>query len=170
MRQAGLPADGLVAGIVTVSDSRSLGKRADTATGLIQKILEKAGFAVAQTALIPDERRRIEKCLIDFSDRLKLALVVTTGGTGLGPRDVTPEATWAVVNRPIPGLPEAMRVETARRNPKAWLSRAAAGQRGKTLIVNLPGSPRGVRECLKVLLPLLPHALQMVEGKSHDGQ
>lgn len=168
MRQAGLPADGLVAGIITVSDSRSLGKRADTATGLIQKILEKAGFTIGQTALIPDERRRIEECLIDFSDRLKLALVVTTGGTGLGPRDVTPEATRVVLEREIPGLPEAMRAQTAKRNPRAWLSRAAAGLRGKTLIVNLPGSPQGVLECLKVLLPLLPHALQMVEGKSHN--
>jgi molybdenum cofactor synthesis domain-containing protein len=158
----------LTAGIITVSDSRSLGQKADTATGLIQKILERAGFAVGQTALVPDERRRIEGCLIDFSDRLKLALVVTTGGTGFGPRDVTPEATGAVVDRLIPSLPEMLRGVTARKNPLAWLSRGVAGLRKKMLIINLPGNPQGAKEYLALLIPLLPHALKMIEGASHD--
>ena len=103
-----------------------------------------------------------------MADRLTLPLVVTTGGTGFGPRDVTPEATRAVIERDVPGLPEAMRAATAQRNPLAWLSRATAGLRGQTLIVNLPGSPQAVEECLRVLLPLLPHALEMVTGTGHE--
>jgi molybdenum cofactor synthesis domain-containing protein len=154
-------------GILTVSDTRSQGVRADTATPLIQRLVEEAGLTVHETALVPDEPPQIQQRLIDFVDRLKLSLVLTTGGTGFGPRDVTPEATRTVIEREVPGLPEAMRAATAQHNPLAWLSRAIAGLRGHTLIVNLPGSPRGVEECLRVLLPLLPHALEMIESKPH---
>ena len=153
--------------LLTVSDTRSQGLRDDTATPLIQRLLEKAGFGVRETALVPDELQRIQERLTDFADRLKLPLVITTGGTGLGPRDVTPEATRAVIEREVPGLPEAMRASTAPRNALAWLSRAAAGLRGRTLIINLPGNPQGAEECLRILLPLLPHALEMVQGMSH---
>jgi molybdenum cofactor synthesis domain-containing protein len=154
-------------GILTVSDTRAQGARADTTTPLIQRLLADAGFAVCEATCVPDEQQGIQARLIELADRLKVPLVLTTGGTGFGPRDVTPEATRAVIERDVPGLPEAMRVATAQRNPLAWLSRATAGLRGQTLIVNLPGSPRAVEECLRVLIPLLPHALSMLAGDSH---
>jgi len=157
----------LAVGVLTVSDTRSQGVRADTATPLIRRLLEEAGFVVSEAGLVPDERGQIQERLIEMADRLKLPLVITTGGTGFGPRDVTPEATRMVIERETPGLPEAMRAVTAKQNPLAWLSRATAGLRGRTLIVNLPGSPQGANECLRVLLPLLPHALTMVEGQDH---
>ena len=154
-------------GIVTISDSRSQGTRADTTTALIRRLMEEAGYAVGETAMIPDDTEQIQATLIEMADRLVLPLVLTTGGTGLGPRDVTPEATRGVIDHEVPGLPEAMRVLTATQNPMAWLSRGIAGLRGRTLIVNLPGSPRAVDECLRVLIPLLPHALSMIAGDSH---
>lgn len=154
-------------GILTVSDTRSQGTRPDTTTPLIRHLVEAAGFAVSETALVPDDQPLIQQRLVDLADRKQLAVVITTGGTGFGPRDVTPEATRAVIEREAPGLAEAMRSETAKRNPLAWLSRGIAGLRGRTLIVNLPGSPQAVEECLHVLLPLLPHALEMIAGREH---
>lgn len=154
--------------ILTVSDTRSQGLRADTATPLIKRLLEQAAFAVNETVLVPDDQHNIQKRLIEMADRQRVSLVITTGGTGLGPRDVTPEATRAVIEREAPGLPEAMRAATATRNPLAWLSRSVAGLRGRTLIVNLPGNPAGATECLEVLLPLLPHALEMLHGGGHE--
>ncbi|MBI3088449.1 MAG: MogA/MoaB family molybdenum cofactor biosynthesis protein [Candidatus Omnitrophica bacterium] len=155
-------------GILTVSDTRSQGIRADTATPLIRRLMERAGFLVRESMLAPDDRQQIRERLIDLADRFKLPLVLTIGGTGFGPRDVTPEATRGVMAREIPGLPEAMRAATAQHNPLAWLSRAVAGLRGRTLIINLPGSPQGAEECLRVLLPLLPHALEMLTGKGRE--
>lgn len=157
-------------GILTISDTRSQGVRADTATPRIKQLMEEAGFVVSETILVPDERKLIEERLIDFADRLKRSLVITTGGTGFGPRDVTPEATRAVIERDTPGLAEAMRVSTATAQPLAWLSRSTAGLRGRTLIINLPGNPQGAEECLRVVLPLIPHALAMVVGHPHDHQ
>ncbi len=157
----------ITAGIVTVSDTRSQGLGDDTATPLIRRLLEEAGLSVEHAVLVSDEREQIQARLIDMADRRKLSLIVTTGGTGFGPRDLTPEATRAVIEREVPGLPEAMRAATATRNPLAWLSRGVAGLRGRTLIVNLPGSPNAVEECLQVLLPLLPHALAMIDGHGH---
>ena len=154
-------------GILTISDTRSQGVRADTTTIAIRCLVEEAGFVVERTALVPDERAAIQEQLIDMADRLKMPLILTTGGTGLGPRDVTPEATRAVIEREVPGIPEAMRSATAQQSPLAWLSRGIAGLRGRTLIVNLPGSPRAVEECLRVLIPLLPHALSIIAGDSH---
>ena len=156
------------AGILTTSDTRSQGTRTDRTTPLIQRILGEAGFAVCETVLVPDELRQIQERLIELADQRQLSLVITTGGTGFGPRDVTPEATRTVIEREVPGLPEAMRVATAQHNPLAWLSRGIAGLRGRTLIVNLPGSPSAVEACLRVLIPLLPHALSMIAGDSHS--
>ena len=156
------------AGILTVSDTRSQGLRADTATPLIRRLLEEAGFAVSETVLVPDEQTRIQDRLVDMVDRCKLSLVITTGGTGLGPRDVTPEATRVVMEREVPGLAEAMRASGAAHNPLAWLSRAVTGMRRRTLIVNLPGSPSAAHECLETVLPLLPHALNILAGAGHD--
>lgn len=154
-------------GIVTISDSRSQGTRADSTTALIRRLMAEAGYTVGETAMIPDDAKQIEATLIALADRHALPLVLTTGGTGLGPRDVTPEATRRVIQREVPGLPEAMRTVTATHNAMAWLSRGIAGLRGRTLIVNLPGSPRAVEEYLRVLIPLLPHALSMIAGDSH---
>lgn len=156
-----------LAGILTVSDTRSAGIRPDTATARLDRILREAGFAVEARRLVPDERAQIEACLREWADKRALPLVLTTGGTGLGPRDVTPEATKAVIEREVPGLPEAMRASTAKENPLARLSRGTAGLRGRTLMVNLPGSPQAAEECLRALMPLLPHALEMAEGRSH---
>lgn len=155
-------------GILTISDTRSQGLRDDTATPLIRRFLADAGFVVSETVLVADDQPRIQERLIAMADWRQLSMVITTGGTGFGPRDVTPEATRGVIDRDVPGLPEAMRVATAKRNPLAWLSRAVAGLRGRTLIINLPGSPEGAKECLEALLPLLPHALEMIAGKSHE--
>jgi len=155
-------------GVLTISDTRSQGLRADTATPLIRQLLEQGGFVVSEVTLIPDDQQRIQERLIELADRQQLPLVITTGGTGFGPRDVTPEATRTVIERKAPGLSEAMRVASATRNPLAWLSRGVAGLRGRTLIVNLPGNPEGAKECLEVLLPLLPHALEMIQGGGHE--
>ena len=155
------------AGILTVSDTRSQHLREDTATPRLKRVLEEAGFVVRETALVPDVVEAIQARLIDFADRCQLPLVITTGGTGVGPRDVTPEATRGVIEREVPGFPEAMRAVTARQNPLAWLSRAMAGLRGRTLIINLPGNPEGAKECLEALLPLLPHAFEMINGCDH---
>ena len=156
------------AAVVTVSDSRSRGDRADTTTQIIREALSDAGgFDLVGAVLVPDERAEIEAVLVRLADEARCALVLTTGGTGLAPRDVTPEATRAVCELEVPGLPEAVRTVTSRANPKAWLSRAVAGVRGDCLIVNLPGSPGGVRDALAVLLPLLPHALRVRAGQGH---
>lgn len=155
------------AGILTISDTRSQGTHEDTTTPLLQRLLEEAGFLIEATALVPDESEQIQAQLIEFADQQRLSVVVTTGGTGFGPRDVTPEATRGVIERDVPGLAEAMRAVTARQNPLAWLSRSTAGLRGRTLIINLPGNPEGAKECLETLLPLLPHALEMINGCHH---
>lgn len=155
------------AGILTVSDTRSRGLRADTATPMLRQLLEQAGVAVRAQRLVPDELPAIQAQLIELTDRESIPLILTTGGTGFGPRDVTPEATRAVIDREAPGLVEAMRAATATRNPLAWLSRSVAGLRGRTLIINLPGNPEGASECLRVMLPLLPHALDMINGNHH---
>lgn len=150
------------AAILTISDTRSAGSRADTTTTMMAEILDDAGFAVVERRLVPDEFDDVAAAIVALSARAQL--VVTSGGTGLAPRDVTPEATRSVLDREAPGIAEAMRAETARIQPLAWLSRAVAGQRGTTLVVNLPGNPKAVRECLDVLLPMLPHAIKTSTG------
>jgi molybdenum cofactor synthesis domain-containing protein len=150
------------AAILTISDTRSAGTREDTTTALMTEILSEAGIEVVVTQLVPDEHDEIAMAIVHFAAQANL--VLTSGGTGLAPRDVTPEATRSVLDREAPGIAEAMRSETARLQPLAWLSRAVAGQRGTTLIVNLPGNPKAVRECLDVLVPMLPHALKLSAG------
>lgn len=159
----------LTAGILVVSDKGWTGERRDESGQVARECMSRLPIEVTKYDVVPDEEDIISAELREWVDESGLDLIVTSGGTGLSPRDVTPEATLAVVDRTIPGLTEAMRVETMKRKPEAILSRAVAGSRGKCLIVNLPGSPRGVRECLEVVLPVLPHALEILGGKTFEG-
>jgi molybdenum cofactor synthesis domain-containing protein len=150
------------AAILTISDTRSAGSRADTTTTMMAEILVDAGFEISERRLVPDELGDIAAAIVELAAGAQL--VVTSGGTGLAPRDVTPEATRSVIDREAPGIAEAMRVETAKIQPLSYLSRAVAGQVGTTLVVNLPGNPKAVRECFDVLLPMLPHAIKTSTG------
>lgn len=152
----------LTAAILTISDTRSAGTREDTTTALMAEILEEIDIEIVATRLVPDERDEIASAIVELCESANL--VLTSGGTGLAPRDVTPEATRAVIDREAPGIAEAMRSQTARFQQLAWLSRAVAGTRGNTLVINLPGNPKAVRECLGVLTPMLPHALKLASG------
>ena len=152
-------------GILTVSDRCSRGEAQDVSGPLIRQwVTEQLGAEVHRQAVVPDERGVIRDTLITWSDEDRLDLILTTGGTGFAPRDVTPEAMCEVIEREAPGLAEAMRREGARVTPHAMLSRAMAGIRGKTLIVNLPGSPKAVREGLEVISPALPHGIEILTG------
>jgi molybdopterin adenylyltransferase len=155
-------------GILTVSDKGSRGERQDKSGEAIREILSETDARIVEYDIIPDEKELISEKLIKWADEDNLDVVVTTGGTGLTPRDVTPEATLAVIDRVVPGFAEAMRAESLKKTPIAMLSRAIVGTRGKCLIINLPGSPRAVSECLQVILPALPHALETLKGLSSD--
>lgn len=152
------------AAVLTVSDKGYRGERADASGPLLTDLLREMGAAVVEQTIVPDERDAIARELVRLADEVRVDLIVTTGGTGPAPRDVTPEATRAVIEREMPGLAEVLRWEGYRRTPLAVLSRGVAGLRGQTLIVNLPGSPRAVREGMDVLAPILPHAIQMLRG------
>lgn len=154
----------LRAGILTVSDRSSQGLREDSSGPELEVMLRSRGFEVAWTAVVPDEEEEIGKVLISWADENRADLILTTGGTGLSPRDVTPEATIAVSQRLVPGFAEAMRAESLKKTPHAMISRAVAVVRGRTLIINLPGSPRGAKENLEVVLPALDHAISKIQG------
>jgi molybdopterin adenylyltransferase len=152
------------AAVVTVSDKGYAGEREDASGPLLANLLRKMGAEVVSQTVVPDEQAPIEAVLIELADEVRVDLVVTTGGTGPAPRDVTPEATQAVVERPMPGLAEVLRSEGYRKTPMAAISRGVSGIRGGTLFVNLPGSPRAVREGMETLSPILPHAIKMLRG------
>jgi molybdenum cofactor synthesis domain-containing protein len=156
------------AGILTVSDKGSKGERQDKSGETIREVLSRMGARIVNYGIVPDERELIVEKLVKWADEDNLDVVVTTGGTGLTPRDVTPEATLAVVDRIVPGFAEAMRAESLKKTPHAMLSRAVVGTRGKCLIINLPGSPKAVRECLQVILPALPHAVETLKGEAGE--
>jgi molybdenum cofactor synthesis domain-containing protein len=151
-------------GILTVSDKGHAGERRDTAGPELGRLLDPEIYEVADYHVVPDEREAIVAQLVEWSDGAGLDLILTTGGTGLSPRDVTPEATLAVAHRLVPGIPEAMRAAGLAHTPHAMLSRGVAAIRGGTLIINLPGSPKGARENLQTILPALPHALEKLKG------
>ena len=156
------------AAVITVSDKGYAGLRDDLSGPAVREALESAGFQVVHTAIIPDERAKIEAELIRCADEMNLPLVITTGGTGFAPRDVTPEATLAVIDRRTPGIPEAMRYESMKITNRAMLSRCEAGLRGATLIINLPGNPKAAKENLGAVLPALEHGLEMLLAPPAD--
>jgi len=156
------------AGVLTISDKGSRGLRVDESGMAAVALLEGEGFKILRREIIPDDRGRIVGTLLEWVDKEELALIVTTGGTGLSPTDVTPQAMLEVIDYPVPGLAEAMRAESLRKTPHAMLSRAMAGVRKKSLIVNLPGSPGGVRDNLSVVLPALKHGLSKLAGDPTD--
>jgi len=151
-------------GILTISDRGCRGEREDLSGPEIHRLIIGLSASVEAYEIIPDEEEIIYQKLLEYADGKKLDLILTTGGTGLSPRDVTPEATRRVLEKEIPGMAEAMRAEGMKITPLAMLSRAAAGIRGRSLIVNLPGSPQAVRENLAVILPVLKHALEKAQG------
>lgn len=152
--------------VLTVSDSASRGERSDLSGPAARDELETLGCEVVAIVIVPDDVEQIRQKLLEHSESDAIDLVVTTGGTGLAPRDVTPEATLSVIEKPIPGLPELMRMEGAKSNPRAALSRAVAGLRKQTLIINLPGSVRGVQESLAAMAQILGHALEVASGNT----
>lgn len=155
-------------GVLTISDKGAVGERTDTSGPRLVEILKSNAFTVSTTGIVADERDQIAEILTEWSDTLKLDLILTTGGTGISPRDVTPEATQAVIEREIPGMGEAMRAASLRITPYAMLSRGVAGIRGKTIIINLPGSEKGARENLETALPALRHAIDRLQGGRAD--
>jgi molybdopterin adenylyltransferase len=154
-------------GIITASDKGARGEREDISGRTIANLLADFG-AVNEYTVVPDEQDLLSREMIRMADEQGIDLILTTGGTGLGPRDVTPEATLAVIDRIVPGIPEAIRAKSLEKTSRAMLSRAVAGMRGRTLIINLPGSPRGVEECLAVVLPALEHGLAIMKGEASE--
>jgi molybdenum cofactor synthesis domain-containing protein len=153
--------------ILTISDMCSQGRREDTSGQTIEEMLHKENFEVCEKTIVPDDYETITKTIKRFSDELKVEIVLTTGGTGLGPRDVTPEATTAVCDRMAPGFSEILRCESYKKTPNAVLSRGVSGMRDNTLVINMPGSPKAVRECMEIILKVLPHAVDMIRGGGH---
>lgn len=154
----------ITVGILTISDKGACGEREDLSGREIRSIISRLDTDVVRYQIIPDEQAMIEATLVDWVDEQHIDLILTTGGTGVGPRDVTPEASRAVIEKELPGIAEAMRLEGLKKTPNAMLSRALAGVRRESLIINLPGSPKAVRENLEAVLPAIPHAIDIIKG------
>lgn len=158
----------IVTGILTMSDKGSRGERVDGTGPAIRKELEGKGYSIEYYKMLPDDQAEIERELIYLCDELKLDLVITNGGTGFSKRDVTPEATRNIIEKYVPGIGEAMRMKSLQITPKAMLSRGIAGIRGKTLIINLPGSPKGAVENLQFVIPAIPHGIEILKGEASE--
>ena len=154
------------AAIVTVSDRSFQGTRPDVSGPVLQRLAETAGMEVVATALVPDDAERIARTLIELADVQSCEVIITTGGTGLSPRDVTPEATRRVIDREVPGMEAALHHDSLQRTPFAMLSRGVVGVRGQALIINMPGSPKAVEECFAVVLPVLAHAVKLLRDEN----
>ena len=150
-------------GILTLSDRSSRGERADASGPALADLIRAQNWSVTDQAILPDEKSAISATLTEWADSGRFDVILTTGGTGFALRDITPEATRAVIQRDAPGLAETMRAESLKKTPHAMLSRAVAGIRGRTLIVNLPGSPKGATENLQTIMPVIPHAVQLLK-------
>jgi len=156
--------------IVTASDRSFRGEREDLSGPAIRERVEALGWEVVCCGVVPDEKEKLKEEMIRIADRERVPLLLTTGGTGLAPRDSTPDATLEVIEKQVPGIAEAMRQESLKKTRHAMLSRAVCGVRGQTLIINLPGSPKAVHECLDVVIPVIPHALELLQGSVSDCQ
>jgi molybdopterin adenylyltransferase len=154
--------------VITASDACSRGERVDESGAIVVELLESLGAEIVAKEIVSDDLEPLRDKLISYAERADVNLILTTGGTGFAPRDNTPEATRAVIEREAPGLAEAMRAETLKQTPLAMISRGVCGVRAGTLIVNLPGSPRAVRECFEVVRPVLPHAVALLAGRTHE--
>lgn len=163
-----VPEKNIKVAVITISDRCSRGEREDLSGKAIAEIMESKGWETASYIIIPDDKARLKQELTRLSDDLKTQLIFTTGGTGLAPRDFTPEATLEVLEKEVPGMAEAMRREGLEKTPHAMLSRAVCGIRGSTLIINLPGSLKAVKESLAVVLPAIPHAVELLKGEVSD--
>jgi molybdenum cofactor synthesis domain-containing protein len=161
-------APSLTCGILTLSDKGSRGERQDSSGPLLRELLTAQGFVVTAYEILPDQAELIAAKLAAWADELRLALIVTTGGTGVSPSDRTPEATRQVIEREIPGLGEAMRAASLKKTPQAVWSRGIAGLRGQTLIINLPGSAKAAKENLEAVLPALAHGIEKIQGSTAD--
>jgi len=158
----------ITVGILTVSDRCSRGEQEDKSGEVIRKVMSRFEGRVVEYAIVPDEKENITRKLIEWSDDGGIDIIITTGGTGLAVRDVTPEATLEVIGKTVPGFSETMRAKNIKRTPHAMLSREVCGVRDKTLIVNLPGSQNAVKECLLAILPALPHAIEVIKGEANE--
>ena len=152
--------------VITVSDACSRGEREDSSGVALAQLLTEVGAQILETKILSDDLEPLAQALREFSDRGDVNLIITTGGTGLGPRDNTPEATQSVIEREVPGIAEAMRAESLKVTPMAMISRGVCGVRSGTLIINLPGSPKAVKETFSVIAPVLSHALDLLAGKT----
>jgi molybdopterin adenylyltransferase len=162
------PPDRFLVASITASDKGSRGEREDKSGQVIAKMIAAAGGEMVAQIIVPDEKEVLKKEMLRLVDEVGVDLIITTGGTGLGPRDVTPDATLLVIDKVVPGIAEAMRMESLLKTPRAMLSRAVAGIRRLTLIVNVPGSPRAVEECLEAVLPALPHGIQILRSQASE--
>ena len=156
------------ASVLTISDKGYAGQREDLSGPELERLLIEAGFTVVNREILPDERERVATALKELCDSKSVDLVLTTGGTGLSPRDITPEATRDVIERNVPGIPEAMRAESLKITDMAMLSSGIAGIRGRTLIINMPGSPKAARECFDIIRTVLNHAMETMTGRGGD--
>ncbi|MDQ3667322.1 MAG: MogA/MoaB family molybdenum cofactor biosynthesis protein [Acidobacteriota bacterium] len=161
-------ASGIRAVVITVSDACSRGERKDESGEVLMRLLKEMGAEIVATKIVSDDLEPLTQNILEFASQSDVNLIVTTGGTGFAPRDNTPEATLAVIERGAPGLAEAMRMGTLKHTPMAMISRGVCGIRSGTLIINLPGSPKGVRESFAVITPVLQHGIALIAGQSHD--
>jgi molybdenum cofactor synthesis domain-containing protein len=158
----------LKVGVITASDKGSRGEREDLSGALLKELVKEVDGEVVAYIVLPDEQQLLAEKMKEWADELSLDLILTTGGTGFSVRDVTPEATKDVADRMVPGIAEVMRYESYKITPKAMLSRAVAAIRKRTLIVNMPGSPKAVKECWQAILPALPHGIQILKGEASE--